>query len=377
MAKASGDNPDNKAFKNWFDRSAAKALAEQVGRVSKTFDQAAFVRRATKGLASLEFAGRVQQFSDALAEGLPSSIPRALAILTKSLPPLVVDTESVTDGWLQWPVGQFIADHGVPHFDESMEAMIALTQRFSSEFAVRPFVEQYPEQTFDRLNALTSHQSPHVRRWCSEGVRPRLPWGKKLRALAADPTPIWPILEALKGDPELYVRRSVANTLGDIAKDHPEQAVKRGQAWWNGGTEDQQWVVKHGLRALIKAGDAGALKAVGFGPPKKVSATLTIEPKSIAIGESVTLDVVLTSAATKGQEVMIDYVVHYVRKRDQSSGKVFKWTTAHLPARGTLELTKKHPMRVTTIRALYPGVHKVQVQVNGARVAEASFRLKP
>ena len=107
-----------------------------------------------------------------------------------------------TDGWLQWPLGQFIADHGLDHFDASMHAMEELTQRFSSEFAVRPFVEQLPEKTFEALLGKTTHTSPHVRRWCSEGVRPRLPWGRKLRALVDDPSPIWPILEALKDDDE-------------------------------------------------------------------------------------------------------------------------------------------------------------------------------
>lgn len=245
---------ERKAFKDWFDKAAARVLAGQVAGAMPSFDQEQFIRLASRNLKALEFAGRVRQFSDALAATLPKPIPKALAVLTESLPPPLPDCEAVTDGWLQWPLGQFIADHGLEYFDASMEAMMELTQRFSSEYAIRPFVERYPEATFDRLLALTDDPNPHVRRWCSEGTRPRLPWGKKLQGLVADPTPIWPILEALKDDGELYVRRSVANNLNDIAKDHAPLVVQRCMAWSEDSNERRDWAIKHGLRSLIKAG---------------------------------------------------------------------------------------------------------------------------
>ncbi|MEM6996572.1 MAG: DNA alkylation repair protein, partial [Myxococcota bacterium] len=310
------DKPKSKAFKDWFDRAAARSLAKQVAGAWPKFDEAAFVRRAGAKLNTLEFSGRVQQFADALAAGLPSSIPKALQILVKSLPEPLSDADQVTDAWLQWPVGQFIADHGLDAFDESFVAMIELTKRFSSEFAVRPFVEHHPEQTFERLLALTADPNPHVRRWCSEGVRPRLPWGKKLRALVDDPGPIWPILEALKDDPELYVRRSVANTLGDIAKDHQAAVVKRCRAWAKGASPERQWLIKHALRGPIKAGDPAALAAIGFSSAKGLRATLSASPKRIKVGESVALTAEVGSSAKRKQSLMIDYVVHYVRQRD-------------------------------------------------------------
>jgi 3-methyladenine DNA glycosylase AlkC len=368
--------PEKKAFKDWFDRAAAKALAAQVRGAWPGFDDKAFIRRATKGLADLEMSGRVQQFSDALRAGLPESVPKALGILVDGLPPLLPDAEAVTDGWLQWPVGQFIADHGVPHFEDSMRAMTELTQRFSSEFAVRPFVEQRPEETFERLGSLTSHPSQHVRRWCSEGVRPRLPWGRVLKALVADPTPIWPILDALQDDPERYVQRSVANTLGDIAKDHPAAAVRWAKACVKRGGDDHLWIAKHGLRGPIKAGNKDALAAVGFKAPKNISATLRATPKAIRIGEAVELQATLTSTHARAQSLLVDYVVHYVRKAKASGGKTFKWKTVELPARGEAALKKRHNMKPTTIRALYPGKHRVELMVGGEVLAEAAFTLK-
>ena len=366
---------NDKALKHWFDRSAARKIAQQISAALPSFDQTKYVRIATRNLKDLEFNARIQQFSNSLRSTLPDSIPRALKILTRSLPAALPNCETVTDGYLQWPIGQFIADHGLDHFDESMNAMIELTKRLTSEFAVRPFVERYPEQTFQRLTSLADDENPHVRRWCSEGVRPRLPWGKKLRALVADPTPIFPILEKLKNDPELYVRRSVANNLNDIAKDHPNKVVKTCEAWSKKSNPELDWVIKHSLRSLIKDGLPSALALIGYGAPKKLSATLVAKPKKIAIGGEVQLHAELESSFSRNQDLLVDYIVHYVRQRDKTSAKVFKWTTLELPAKSDVTITKTHKMKPTSVRALYPGLHKVELQVNGVSVAQASFRL--
>lgn len=368
-------NPERKAFKDWFDRDAAVRLGKQFVGSWKPFDQRKFLRLATRGLSELEFHSRVQQFSDALRHTLPSEVPKALKILTRSLPAPHPDCESVTDGWLQWPLGQFIADHGLEHFEQSMMAMTELTQRFSAEFAVRPFLEQRAEETFTRLYELVKHENPHVRRWCSEGVRPRLPWGRKLRELVKDPTPIWPILEALKDDPELYVRRSVANNLNDIAKDHPDLVVARCRSWSSRGNDLRDWVIRHALRSLIKDGHPGALAVVGFRSPEKLSGYIKVLPKRISIGDTVDLRVEIRTAASRKQKLAIDYVVHYVRKGGKSSAKVFKWTVAEVPARGRLKLSKRHSMKKTTIRALYAGIHRIELQINGVRLAETAFEL--
>jgi 3-methyladenine DNA glycosylase AlkC len=222
---------DKNAFKDWFDAEAAHRLGVQVRGAWPTFPLSRFKKRATRGLDALEFHGRIYQFADALAECLPETPSEALDILRESLPPVNPDNEAINDGWLQWPVGHFIATRGLDDFELSFQTMVELTQRFSSEFAVRPFVEKYPERTIAALRNLTGHPSPHVRRWCSEGTRPRLPWGKRLDALVADPSPLWPILEALKDDPSPYVRKSVANSLNDIGKDHPDLLLDRCGRW--------------------------------------------------------------------------------------------------------------------------------------------------
>lgn len=368
---------DSTAFKHYFDRAAARALAQQVSNVLPQFDQRRFVKLATTKLEPLAFQARVQQFADALRHTLPENVPAAMEVLTSSLPPLLTDCEAVTDGFLQWPLGQFIADHGVPYFEESMTAMVALTQRFSAEFAVRPFVEARPSETFARLSELTDHESPHVRRWCSEGTRPRLPWGKRLAALVVDPGPIWPILEALRDDSEPYVSRSVANNLNDISKDHPKQVVARCRAWSKGDDvpESRQKLVKHALRSLVKEGDPAALAVVGYRAPKDLDATLSLKPKRIEVGDSVLMRAALHNRSRRSQKLLLDYAVYYVRQRGKTGKKVFKWTTLSLPAGERKVLEKRHFMRETTIRALYSGAHKVEIQVNGHPLAKGQFFL--
>jgi len=375
MADTASAAGERKAFKDWFDQQAAAALATQMAGAWPAFDQAAFRRRASRKLNTLEFAQRVQQFSDALRATLPDEVPEALHILNRSLPSVLPDCEAVTDGWLQWPLGQFIADHGVPHLDESVQVMVELTQRFSAEFAVRPFVEQYPEAVFERLLKLTAHDSPHVRRWCSEGVRPRLPWGRKLVFLCDDPGPLWPILDALRDDDELYVRRSVANNLNDIAKDHPDLVIQHCQRWSAGADENLNWVIRHGLRSLIKAGNPAALALIGYKTPKKISVRLKVSPRKVSIGDSVELSASVASAYSRRQQLMIDYVVHFVRKNGTSTEKVFKWTTLELLANQSTDIHKRHSLRLTTVRALYPGAHRVDIQINGSRLATADFML--
>lgn len=364
-----------KAFKDWFDKDAARMMSLQVAAVYGKFDKKKFQKLALNNIEQFEFNRRVQNFAAALAQTLPAEYPVAVGILTDSLPDPLPDCESVTDGWLQWPLGQFIADYGTDHFEPSMLAMKELTRRFSAEYAVRPFVERYPEQTFARLQQLTTHECPHVRRWCSEGTRTRLPWGRKLVQLIDNPKPVWPILEALKDDPELYVRRSVANNLNDLSKDHPQQVLKRVKQWSRKASDERQWLIKHGLRGLIKQGHPEALAIIGYTKPNKLDAKLALKPKKVAIGESVVMSVQLHNGSNKPQSLLVDYVVHYVRKTTATGEKVFKWKTLTLAPGEAICIEKKHALKATTIRALYPGVHLVELQINGYRVDKGQFRL--
>ncbi len=366
---------ERKLFKDWFDREAARRMAAQVAGAWPEFDKKAFIRRATTGLDPLEFHGRIAAFSDALRTTLPEDVPRSLDILTRSLPSTTPDASTVTDGWLQWPLGHFIAAHGTPYFEESMAAMIELTQRFTAEFAVRPFLQQYPERTMRRLLKLTTHPNVHVRRWCSEGCRPRLPWGRRLDGFVADPSPLWPILEALKDDPERYVQKSVANNLNDIGKDHPDALVNRCRAWNKSAGPDRRWIIRHALRTLIKDGHPATLALLGYRRPKGLKARVHLTPAAVCVGGTVNCAATVENGGSSPMALVIDYAVHYPRQKGRTGRKVFKWTTLTLPAGGRVALRKRHSMRETSVRALYPGRHLVELQINGQVLASGAFQL--
>jgi 3-methyladenine DNA glycosylase AlkC len=149
---------------------------------------------------------------------------------------------------------------GKDPFEVSMRAQYEITRRFTAEFSMRPFLVRWPGRTLERLMEWTRDPDPHVRRLCSEGSRPRLPWAMRIPSLVRDPSPTLPILEALRDDPDLYVRRSVANHLGDIAKDHPELAFGICERWVEGASRERRWMIRHAVRLPAKKGVAAALR---------------------------------------------------------------------------------------------------------------------
>ncbi|MEL6431051.1 MAG: DNA alkylation repair protein [Planctomycetota bacterium] len=377
---------ESAAFKELFSGSFVRELGEQIRRGAPGFDAGAFAENATQGLSELEFSGRVQRIADALARALAEShggtldFGRACHELERGLPEPLRTTKSMEVGRLQWPVGDWIARHGFDAAGDPLDTgaafqlMTALTQRFTSEFAVRPYVAHDPGDSVRRLSSLTAHPNPHVRRWCSEGLRPRLPWGARLNALVEDPAPLVPVLDALVDDPEEYVRRSVANTLGDVAKDHPGLACEVASRWAHGGDAERLRTVRHALRAPIKAGEPRALAVLGFGPPDGVRARVTVAPGAVRIGGSVEVRAELV--ADRPLRALVDLRVEYVKANGRRSPKVFKWKEVELTPGARLELARNLDLVPRTTRRLHPGRHAANVQVNGVVLGGAEFDLE-
>jgi 3-methyladenine DNA glycosylase AlkC len=256
-------------LKTLLDRAAVECLAHNLALVDENFDRAAFQRTAMKGLEPLGILQRGQHLASALRAHLPPRYDDAIAILLQSLTPPLGQTEELgLSGFFYLPHVCFVANYGldVAHnggrdpFATSMHAQYELTRRFSAEFSIRPFLMRWPERTLAQLLAWTRDADPHVRRVCSEGTRPRLPWAQRIPAFVKDPRPVLPILEALKDDPDLYVRRSVANHVGDIAKDHPALAFDVCTRWLKGASTERKWLIRHAVRHPAKAGVAAALR---------------------------------------------------------------------------------------------------------------------
>ena len=170
-------------------------------------------------------------------------------------------------GFVKMIFPDFVEVYGLDDWEASIPALEEFTQQTSAEFAIRPFIVRYPERTMAQMLEWAGHAHEGVRRLSSEGCRPRLPWAIALSALKADPSPILPILDRLKGDPSESVRRSVANNLNDISKDNPDVVIGVLRRWQADDTDEMHRLTSHALRTLLKAGNLDALALLGYPPP--------------------------------------------------------------------------------------------------------------
>lgn len=256
-------------LKHLLGPEAVDCLAHNILLVHPAFDEEPFRRVALEGLEPLGILERGQHLARALRQYLPGKYAAAIEILLASLTPPLTRTDDLGLAvFFYLPHVCFVAEYGLEPrenggqdpFEISMQAQYELTRRFSAEFSIRPFLIREQERTLSRLLEWTADPAPHVRRLCSEGTRPRLPWATRIPAFVANPAPVFPILEALKNDQCLYVRRSVANHLGDIAKDHPEKVFAICERWLKGASTEVKWLIRHALRHPAKKGDADALQ---------------------------------------------------------------------------------------------------------------------
>lgn len=358
------------SLKDWFDEALYRSLAGKLAELHPRFDRKRFLALTLDGLADRSLLQRLRRTSEATREALPLDYRKSLEVLRELAPR--IDHSFVT---LYLP--DFVGLYGHDDFETSMEALKFFTSFGSSEFAIREFLKRDLHRTLRVLHDWTGDSDEHVRRLASEGCRPRLPWSFRLTELVTDPTPALPILEQLKADPSLYVRKSVANHLNDIAKDHPDKTLHILNSW-DRSHPHTAWIAKRALRTLIKEGHAGALTLLGAGEKAKVRIeSFEVSPKRVKLGEVVNFSLTLTSTSRKSQRLLVDYVIHYVKQSGGTSEKVFKWKELELAPGASLRLEKRQTFRDFTTRKHYPGKHRVEVQVNGERMAEGVFALSP
>ncbi|MFK7931019.1 MAG: DNA alkylation repair protein [Myxococcota bacterium] len=360
-------------FKEYINEAAVRRLADQLQAGTPSYGGAPTLLACVPSLHALELKDRVITVADALRTSLPTDWPQALDVLLRALPAPLPSAQGVGDAFYLWPVLTTVERHGLPHPEASLEALKRMTQSFSAEFAVRPFLVQHPELTWATLLKWTGDPNLHVRRWCSEGTRPRLPWGAVLRDSVADPSRGLQLLERLRDDPDRYVQRSVANHLNDVSKDHPDRVVQVAQRWWSDGSKDRRWTVRHGLRTLLKKGDRGALSVIGFGEPRLGACQVNADPTTVALGQKIRFEARVLSDATQPQALQAEWVVHYVKAKGTQAPKVFRGPRTDLDPGESWSFGKTLSFAPITTRRYYPGIHRIEVQVNGTVVCGAEF----
>lgn len=347
----------------------ALARIAEAGRLaSPRFDDALFMAKAGEGLTALSIIERVRHIADALAPALPAGYAAALEVIRAMAPHL-------SHGFQAVALCEYVARHGLHDFDRSMAALADLTRFGSAEFAIRPFLEQDARRTLAVMLGWSGSKDEHVRRLASEGCRPRLPWATRVTALKRDPTLGAPILEALKSDPSVYVRKSVANHLNDIAKDRPDWVLDRLDQW-SQDDPGTKWIIRHALRTLIKQGESRALALIGAGSRAEVEVRLfSVAPDVVRLGDRIAIGVDLASTSDRPQRLVVDYRLHYARAAGKTAAKTFKLRTFDLAPGKAARLNIQQTIRDFSTRRHHAGTHVVELVVNGQTLDRATFDL--
>lgn len=251
----------DKKHKHWFDHNLAELLSTKIVDVYPDFDSQGFISDIQHGVDELELKARLKFFADKLKHYLPDDYPKAIKILISILgEENPSETGMFTKFYWVMPIATYVEHYGLEHFDHSIRAIAEITKRNTGEFAIRPYLNNYPEQTLKKMKQWSLDSNFHLRRLASEGTRPRLPWAAKLDFFIDDPGLVLPILENLKDDPSRFVQKSVANHINDILKDNYDFGMNIIQNWIENPSKHRCWIIKHALRKQAKDGNQKAIR---------------------------------------------------------------------------------------------------------------------
>ncbi len=356
---------------------AIDRIATAFHQVDSTFPVKKFKKLAHSGLEALELKARVHHIIAALHAVLPKPLEESAPLFFAVKQHWDYgDSNDSLKGFAAWPIIDYIASHGLNHPELALPLLKHLTPLFSAEFALRPFLTHHPKISYTTLQQWLSDDDPHVRRLVSEGSRPRLPWGTQLPQYIENPAPVLALLESLKDDPSDYVRRSVANSLNDISKNHPDLVIQTCQRWQKKASPERLWIIRHATRTLIKAGHPGSFALLGHtANPQLLPPQLQLDKKQLAVGESLSFNVTLHSSVQQPQSIVLDYAIHYVKANGQSSPKTFKLKSFTLAPGERLTISHTRSFKEITTRRYYPGDHTLELLINGSSAGKKQFLL--
>ncbi|MFT7595935.1 MAG: 3-methyladenine DNA glycosylase AlkC [Paracoccaceae bacterium] len=360
-----------------FNAEKIRYLAGLFGAADAGFDSDKFETQVMARLPELELKARIQWIADCLSASLPGPLPNSAPILRAAMPAPLDPSLSDNDfgDFIFAPLGEYVVAAGLnDHPDLSLDLLAEITQRFSMEWAIRPFLNRWPDLVLTRMQDWAQHPSYHVRRLVSEGTRPRLPWGQGVSLQLDQPLGL---LDQLHADPTRYVTRSIANHLNDITKKDPDLAMDQLETWADQSTQSQKeldWMTSHALRGLVKSGHPRALEMRGYDPDADITCAITVKSTPVQIGGMLEFGCQIN--AQRDTPVLVDYLIWFRKADGSERSKVFKLKTATAKANTPLIIAKSHRLKgdATTFR-LFTGAHRLALQVNGVMRGEASFDL--
>ncbi len=250
-------------LKYYFGKELAQLLAKKIKPICPEFKSRVFTNQVAKKVDEQELKARVETITDALKQHLPDDYLQATDILGQILGPENKDETGMFKEyyWLM-PIALYVEKYGLDHFQQSIKMIAEITKRNTGEYAIRPYIQQYPKKTLTVMKRWSKSKNVHLRRLASEGLRPRLPWAKKITLFCDDPSPVIEILENLKSDTSSFVRKSVANHLNDLLKENYDYTFAVLKSWSKCASAETRWIIKHALRNELKKNNSEAKKLV-------------------------------------------------------------------------------------------------------------------
>jgi 3-methyladenine DNA glycosylase AlkC len=363
-----------------FNPQKVNQIATEIKNVYQAFEQEAFEKEVTEAFKELELKERITHIQDMLAKYLPDDYQEATNIILNALPP-ELDPNKTDDDFGEFiyaSYGDFVATFGCSeeHLEFSLSALREITKRFSVEYAIRDFINTFPEATFAVLQECSNSNNYHERRLASEGTRPKLPWAKKLTSHYREPIKI---LDNLYSDTTRYVTRSVANHLNDIAKidaDLVIETLKRWKASKKQNEKEMEFIINHALRTLIKNGNSQALELLGYSPnPKIAMNNFQLTDIEVQVGEYLAFSFEIETQ--RDEALIVDYIIYFQTKVGKLSPKVHKIKKLNLTQGEKVTISKQHLFKANmTTRKLYSGEHRLVLQINGKNYYNLAFNLK-
>ena len=358
-----------------FNTTSVTRLADWFVGADPTFPKTDFIKKVMKRFPDLTLKQRITCITHELGRILPDDYIQATHLILCALPPVLDPTQTDDDfgDFILAPLAEYVSTYGctAEHLEHSLNMLREITMRFSVEFAIRRFLNEFPDETYQFMIDGAKHENYHVRRLATEGLRPRLPWAENI-GISYHQT--LPILDVLFSDHTRYVTRSVANHMNDISKIDGDVVLATLKTWSHSHrqqTAEMDFIIQHSLRTLVQQGNKEALAMLGYIKPAQVEVHIKKVSPRVSMGQYLSFDVMVQSHTD--QKLMVSYYIHFLNQKNEYVPKLFQVKKKKAQKDETLLVSKKHRLRQMTTKKLYPGKHAIQIVVNGLPVTEKIF----
>lgn len=362
--------PLKKAYNKEFFNQFLKALKT----VKPNMDETAFIKATfTKDWELYELKQRMRHIAKVLHQFLNADFKIAIEEIKQLI--FALQQQGTSGNYTYMFIPDYVEVYGQEYIEESILSFETITPFASCEFAIRPFIVKNEKYVLAKLKEWCFHENHHIRRLASEGCRPRLPWAMALPKFKENPKPIIPLLTFLLNDESEYVRKSVANNLNDISKDHPDQLIAF-TTEHIGQTTHTDWILKHANRNLLKQAEPDVMKLFGYGNTAQIDIQhFTLQQKQINLGDDLFFEFSLANNHSKELLIRLEYAIYYLKQNGTLSKKVFKISEKSYAPFSVTQANRKQHFKPISTRKYHFGIHKIAIIANGKEFDLSEFTL--